>query len=149
MMRPNELEGLSLKTLSSQVLTFEARPEPTQLEHLSYASFLGKLLVLPANVRPDWKVIVRYKRTSLLGLIVSNEGKMFYNIDTWTSATRRPGTKTGRRSRPGTGFRPEQNRDRPRRPVSDETRKEKDSYYPSCFLLLSLLFNFSLFSKKV
>jgi len=34
-----------------------ARPEPTQLEHLSDASFLGKLLVFPANVRLDWKVI--------------------------------------------------------------------------------------------
>ncbi len=33
------------------------RPEPTQLEHLSDASFLGKLLVLPANVRLDWKMI--------------------------------------------------------------------------------------------
>jgi hypothetical protein len=32
-----------------------ARPEPTQLEHLSDASFLGKLLVLPANVRLDLK----------------------------------------------------------------------------------------------
>ncbi len=34
-----------------------ARPEPTQLEHLSDASFLGKLLVFPANVRLDRKVI--------------------------------------------------------------------------------------------
>ncbi len=34
-----------------------ARPEPTQLEHLSDAYFLGKLIVLPANVRLDWKVI--------------------------------------------------------------------------------------------
>jgi hypothetical protein len=33
-----------------------ARPEPTQLEHLSDVSFLGKLLLLPANVRLDWKV---------------------------------------------------------------------------------------------
>jgi hypothetical protein len=30
------------------------RPEQTQLEHLSDASFLGKLLVLPPNVRLDW-----------------------------------------------------------------------------------------------
>jgi hypothetical protein len=52
-----------------------ARPEPTQLEHLSDASFLGKLLVLPANVRLDWKVIVRYKHSSLFGLVISNEGK--------------------------------------------------------------------------
>jgi hypothetical protein len=34
-----------------------ARPEQTQLEDLSVASFLSKLLVLPANVRLDWKVI--------------------------------------------------------------------------------------------
>jgi hypothetical protein len=30
-----------------------ARPESTQSEHLSDASFLGKLLVLPANDRLD------------------------------------------------------------------------------------------------
>ena len=55
-----------------------ARPEPTQLEHLSDASFLGK----PTYVRLDldWKVIARYKHSSLFGLVTSKEGKMFYNI---------------------------------------------------------------------
>ncbi len=57
-----------------------ARPEPTQLEHLSDASFLGMLLVLPTNVRLDWKVIARYKHSSFFGLVVSDEGKMYYNI---------------------------------------------------------------------
>ncbi len=57
-----------------------ARPEPNQLEHLSDASFLGKLLVLPANVRLDWKVNARYKHSSLFGLVISNKGKKFYNI---------------------------------------------------------------------
>jgi hypothetical protein len=58
--------------------------EPTHLECLSDASFLGKLLVLPANVRLDWKEIrARYKHSSLFGLIISNEGKKFYNINTW------------------------------------------------------------------
>ena len=52
-----------------------ARLEPTQLECLSDASFLGKLLVLPANVRLDWKVVARYKHSSLFGLIISNKGK--------------------------------------------------------------------------
>jgi hypothetical protein len=52
------------------------------LEHLSDAYILGKLLVLPANFRLDWKVIARYEHSSLFGLIVSNEGKKFYNIDT-------------------------------------------------------------------
>jgi hypothetical protein len=57
MTRPNKLEHLSLENLSSQVLEFEGKPDPTQLEHLSDASLLGKLLVLPANVKLDWKVI--------------------------------------------------------------------------------------------
>jgi hypothetical protein len=52
------------------------------LEHLSEASFLGKLLVLPAAVRQDWKVIARCKHSNLFGLIVSYKGKKFYNIDT-------------------------------------------------------------------
>ncbi len=52
-----------------------ARPEPTQLEHLLDASFLDKLLVFPANVRLDWKVIASYKHSSLLDLIDSDEGK--------------------------------------------------------------------------
>jgi len=52
------------------------------LEDLSDASFLGNLLALPANVRLDWKVIAKYKHTSLFGLVISNEGKKFYSIDT-------------------------------------------------------------------
>jgi hypothetical protein len=59
-----------------------ARPEPTQLEYLSDASFLGNLLVFPPNDRLDWKVFARCKHSSLLGLIVSNKGKFFYDIDT-------------------------------------------------------------------
>jgi hypothetical protein len=54
------------------------------LEQLSDASFLGKLLVLPANGRIGWKVIARYKNSSLFGLVISDEGKKFYTIDTWT-----------------------------------------------------------------
>jgi hypothetical protein len=45
------------------------------MEHLSDAFFLGNLQVLPADVRLDWKVIARYKNSSLFGLIVSNKGK--------------------------------------------------------------------------
>jgi hypothetical protein len=57
------------------------------LEHLSDASFLGKLLVLPANIRQDWKVIARYKHSSLFSLIISDKGKKFYNIDTWRASS--------------------------------------------------------------
>ncbi len=52
------------------------RPEQTQLE-----AFLGKLLVLPANVRLDWKVFARCKHSSLFGLVISIKEKKFYNID--------------------------------------------------------------------
>ena len=77
MTRPNKQEGLSLETLSSQTLEFMARPEPTQLEDLSDASSLSKILVLQANVRLDWKVIARYKHSSLIFRSVSDEQKSF------------------------------------------------------------------------
>jgi hypothetical protein len=32
-----------------------------------------------------WKVIARYKHSSLFGLVVSNEEIKFNNIDTWVS----------------------------------------------------------------
>jgi hypothetical protein len=48
------------------------------MEHLSDASFLGKLLVLPANVRLDLKVFATCKHSSLFGPIVSNEEKKFF-----------------------------------------------------------------------
>ncbi len=50
------------------------------MEHLSDASFLGKLLVLPANVRLDRKVIARYKHSSLFGLIDRDKGKSFITL---------------------------------------------------------------------
>jgi hypothetical protein len=57
-----------------------ARPEETQLEDLSDVSFLGKLLVLPANDRLDWKVFARSKHSSLFGLVISNEEKSLITL---------------------------------------------------------------------
>ncbi len=87
MTRPNKLEGLHLVTLSCRVLEFEGKVRANPLEDLSDASFLSKLLVLPGNVRLDRKkVFARYKHSSLFGLIISNEEKKLYNIDTrWSS----------------------------------------------------------------
>jgi hypothetical protein len=81
-MRPNKLEGLSFETLSNEVLEFEGKARANQIGVPFRCSFLGKLLVIPANVRLDWKVISRYKHSGLFGLVVSKEGKKFYNIDT-------------------------------------------------------------------
>ncbi len=75
MTRLNKQEGLSLETLFSRVLEFEGKARVNPLG-LSDASFLSKLLVLPGNVRLDWKVIARYKHSSLLGLIVSDKEKV-------------------------------------------------------------------------
>jgi hypothetical protein len=57
-----------------------ARQEPTPLEHLLDASFLGKLLVFPPNVRLDWKVIASYKHSSLFGHSVRDEEKSFITL---------------------------------------------------------------------
>ncbi len=53
------------------------------MEDLSDVSFLSKLLVLPSNVRLDWKVFARSKHSSLFGLISINKEKKFDNIDSW------------------------------------------------------------------
>jgi hypothetical protein len=89
-MRNNKLEGLSLETLSSQVLEFDGKARANPIG----APFrcLGKLLVLPANVRLDWKVIARYKHSSLFGLDISKEGEKFYNIHTRHLITSRTGS---------------------------------------------------------
>ncbi len=79
--KANKLKGSSLETLSSQVLEFEGKASAIPTPFRCY--LLGKLLVLPANVRVDCKVIARYKHSSLFGLVVRYEGDMFYNIDTW------------------------------------------------------------------
>jgi hypothetical protein len=57
-----------------------ARPEPTQFEDLSDASFLGKLPVLPANVKQDWKVIARYKHSSLFASSCAMKKKSFMTL---------------------------------------------------------------------
>ncbi len=59
-----------------------ARPEPTQLDHLSDASFLGKLLVFPANVTLDWKMIASTNTLAYLALSTVTKEKCFITSDT-------------------------------------------------------------------
>jgi hypothetical protein len=47
------------------------------LEHLSDASSLGKLLVLPADVRLDWKMIASDKHSSLFVFVIGDEEQKF------------------------------------------------------------------------
>ncbi len=76
MMRPNKLEGLLLETDSSQVLEFEDKTRANPIG----APLRRILLRFTANVRLDWKLIARYKHSSLFGHVISNEEKKFYNI---------------------------------------------------------------------
>jgi hypothetical protein len=69
-----------LVTLSSWVLEFDGKARANPIG--GPFSFLGKLLVLPANVSLDWKVFARCKHSSLFALVISNEEKKFHNIDT-------------------------------------------------------------------
>jgi hypothetical protein len=78
-MRRNKLEHFSLETLSSQVLEFEGKDRANPIEAPFRCFLLG---MFTPNVRLDWKVIARYKHSSLFGLVISNGRKKFYNIDT-------------------------------------------------------------------
>ncbi len=82
-MKPNKLEGLPLETVYSWVLEFQGKARANPIEGPFRCFILGKLLVLPANARLYWKVIARYKHSSLFGLVVSNKEKKFCNIDIW------------------------------------------------------------------
>jgi hypothetical protein len=64
-----------------------ARLESTQVEHLSDASFLDKLLMLPAIVQLGRKVIARYKHSSLFALNVSDKEKSFIALTPGDDAT--------------------------------------------------------------
>ncbi len=57
-----------------------ARLEPTELEHLSDASFLGELLVFPAIVRLDWKVIASSNTLTYLASSTVTKEKCFITL---------------------------------------------------------------------
>jgi hypothetical protein len=69
-----------LETLSRRVLEFEGKTRANPIGRPFRWFLLGQLLVLPANVRLDRKVIARYKNYSLLGLIVCNEEILFITL---------------------------------------------------------------------
>jgi hypothetical protein len=45
---------------------------------------LGLLWPCPQILRPDWKGFPMATPLAYLGLIISDEGKKFYNIGTWS-----------------------------------------------------------------
>ncbi len=57
-----------------------ARSEPTQLKHLSDVSFMGKLLVLAAIVRLDWKVIASANTLAYMASSTVRKEKCFITL---------------------------------------------------------------------
>jgi len=49
------------------------------------SAIIGLALALVSNSKTWLKRVSKDKGSSLLGLVVSDEGKKFYNIDTWKS----------------------------------------------------------------
>jgi hypothetical protein len=72
-----------METVSSQVLEFEGKARADPIGAPFRCFLLGKLLLFPSNVIPDWNVIAGYKHCGLFCFIDSDKGKRFYNIDTW------------------------------------------------------------------
>ncbi len=76
---PNKLECFSLETLYSQVLEFEGKSRAKPIG-APLRCFLGKLLVLPANVRLEWKEIARYKHSNFLASSAATKEKSFMTL---------------------------------------------------------------------
>ncbi len=80
MTRPNKLEYLYLAITFQSSLTFagNTRSSPKKEDPP-----IGFALALPSNSKTRLERVSKAKPSNLLGLIVSDKGKMFYNIDTW------------------------------------------------------------------
>ncbi len=79
--RPNKQECLYLAITFQSSLTFAGniRSLPKNLK----CPQVGFALALPSNSKTQLESIFNGKPFSLLGLVISDEEKKFYNIDTW------------------------------------------------------------------
>ncbi len=80
--RPNKLECLYLAITfrSNLTLAGNTRSKPRR-KHLKGAP-IGPALVLPSNSKTWLERVSKGKRSSLLGLVISDEEKEFYGLDT-------------------------------------------------------------------
>ncbi len=90
LMRPNKLECLYWQSLSSLVKHFLKTPGAyPRRKHLKGAP-IGLPLALPSKSKTWLERVSKGKPSSLLGLIINDKGKKFYNNDTrvkwWTAA---------------------------------------------------------------
>jgi len=74
------LECLPLETLSSWVLEIEGKARANIIGGPSDASFLGKLLLFPAIVRLDWKMIASTNTLAYLASSTVTKEKHFITL---------------------------------------------------------------------
>jgi hypothetical protein len=80
MTRLNKLVAITYQ--SSLTFAGKTRNLPRR-KHLKDAP-IGLALALPSNSKTWQERVSKVKNSSLLGLVVNDEGKKFYSIDTWS-----------------------------------------------------------------
>ncbi len=83
MTRPNKLECLHLAKTFQSSLTFAGSTKSLPKSKHLKGPTIGFALALPSNSKTWLGKVTKGKPSSLLGLVVNDEGKKFYNIDTW------------------------------------------------------------------
>ncbi len=83
-MRPNKLECSYLTITFQSSLTFAGNTRSLSKKEASERSYNWVAPALPTNFKAWLERVSKDKPSSLLGLIVSDEGKQFNNIDTWS-----------------------------------------------------------------
>jgi len=84
MTRPNKLECLYVAITSQSNLTFAGNTRSLPMKEASERRYNWVDSGLASNSKTWLEWVFKDKPSSLLGLIISDEGKKFYNIDTWS-----------------------------------------------------------------
>jgi hypothetical protein len=82
MMRPNKLECLHRAKTFQSSLTFAGGTRSLPKKEASERSCIRLALALPSNSKTQLERVTKSNPSSLLGLVISDEGKKFFNIDT-------------------------------------------------------------------
>jgi hypothetical protein len=87
-MRPNKLECLYLAITFQSSLTYAGNTRRLPKKEALKDAPIGFALALPSNSKTYWKGFPRANlKLSLSDLVIIDEGKKFYNIDTWAEFT--------------------------------------------------------------
>ena len=83
-MRPNKLECLYLAISFQSSLAFAGNTRSLPKKEASEGPPIGLALISPSNSKTWLERVSKDKHYSIAGLVVSDEGKKFYNMATWS-----------------------------------------------------------------